>query len=539
MVKPYIEGKLRKSILKSQISNDIATFAGGLNTYVDKAFIDADQLPYCINMTMTQPPMIRTRDSRQTIVDAMIGDSWTEGTILNMWAYNDKLAYIVIKSGDTVRLKKIRFDNPNYVVTNLQELQNAPEYYMCYANTSVTSYLYVTSDYEKIKITIDFNGEHDVIVERNDNYRGPCAFHKGRMFFREYELTDIFGNRKPTNRIAYSNYLDFENFTPGYDGDIYSTAGDFFVTSHMGDITALRSFDDKLMVFCEHSIHALYGDSGMLENENHFQLVDINNTVGTLKDRYVTVGGGRLFWYGDDKQIYEFTGSYINMISRPTEENTGGIDNIFDDELQPATLSASSNHLYVDCTRNYMFVYDIYNKVWWCEDGGFASITNYSHDTHHLLVATKRSDVLKTDVYPNAGFGSDTVYNFDTGVAEHKPIQYTFCTRVYGADGAAERKTLSKIHFQAVATANVFISDVWSNWDPWHDGGTMSRAVQIGTLRSVANTGDVMTYNDEQYEQQECIVEKMFAERVNTFQIAVAGYGLSKFYLMKREWRVS
>ena len=39
MVKPYLNQ------VGGKVENDVNLFTGGLNTYVDKGFIDADQMP--------------------------------------------------------------------------------------------------------------------------------------------------------------------------------------------------------------------------------------------------------------------------------------------------------------------------------------------------------------------------------------------------------------------------------------------------------------------------------------------------------------
>ena len=61
MVKPYLNQ------VGGEVENDVSLFTGGLNTYVDKAFLEADQMPYVMNMTMKRPPAIETRDKRGTI----------------------------------------------------------------------------------------------------------------------------------------------------------------------------------------------------------------------------------------------------------------------------------------------------------------------------------------------------------------------------------------------------------------------------------------------------------------------------------------
>ena len=276
----------------------------------------------------------------------------------------------------------------------------------------------------------------------------------------------------------------------------------------------------------------------------------MNNNLGTLDDRYVTVGGGNLYWFGDDCQIYEHTGSYTKMISRPSENSRGGIDNLvqrpYEDEHRVAKLTATSDKLYVNLSlkRNatinqYLFVYDIYNGVWWCEDGAFTTICNFSHDNNNILMARENGDILR---YANGFEGHDTLFDFTDNTAKTVEIEYEFHTKVYGAQDIDAKKTISEVWFQAISNADVYITDMWTSRDIWEEGHVddiEQSYKKIGKLARVDREPTLEKYNSHLYEQQRCIVEKMYGERLNTFQVVVKGTGASRFYLMKRQWRVS
>ena len=148
-------------------------------------------------------------------------------------------------------------------------------------------------------------------------------------------------------------------------------------------------------------------------------------------------------------------------------------------------------------------------------------------------------DILR---YTNMFEGHDVLFDFAENVAKTVEIEYEFHTRVYGAEGADSRKTLSEIWVQAIANANVYINDIWTSRDIWvesHADELEEGYKQIGKLSLVDRSPSLEKYNPHLYEQQRCIVERMYGERLNTFQIVVKGSGASKFYLMKRIWRVS
>jgi hypothetical protein len=86
----------------------------------------------------------------------------------------------------------------------------------------------------------------------------------------------------------------------------------------------------------------------------------------------------------------------------------------------------------------------------------------------------------------------------------------------------------------------VYINDIWTSRDIWRNPeGLEENYKLIGKLKSVDRTPSRETYNQNLYEQQRCIVEKMYGQRLNTFQIIVKGTGASMFYQIKRIWRVA
>ena len=74
-------------------------FTGGINTYMDKAFIDPDQMPYCMNMTMYQPPMMCTRASRESILSQQPD---ADKKIRDLWAYNDEMIFFLVEDGQSI-----------------------------------------------------------------------------------------------------------------------------------------------------------------------------------------------------------------------------------------------------------------------------------------------------------------------------------------------------------------------------------------------------------------------------------------------------
>lgn len=600
MVKPFLDQ------VNGRVTDDVNLFTGGLNTYVDKAFIEANQLPFCMNMTMQQPPCLETRAFRLSMAHYYEDEHYDfDGyRVLNMYANAELfegLFFIVDVEG---KAHLLYMDTILKQTTDFGELGDSDiEYYFCHCWQSTANYIYVTSLHSKYKIKW---ADNEMVGEQvADDFYGIPEFHKGRLFLANPETKivtfsalynfDNFDQTQTTYQLVtelpdeehavlttlYLMDYDTDNYTAyeyrgqgtwrilsdkipktdvtidgttGYTLPDYSViAGDFNVTNAVGPIIGMKSFDDKLYIFCQGSIHLLYGSTPDTSLSNFFQLVDLNNGIGAYSNRCIAVGGNRLFFLGSDRQVYEHTGSTLYMISRPTTEHGGGIDNLIVNKYigTAPQMTAGNSKLFFNVSLNggesndVLFVYDIYNKIWWAEDGEFTSVatdvSNAGYDV--VFMARQNGDIVYVS---NAGIPNsenDEYYNFTTGKIETVPIKYQFQTRVYGIDGVDMRKTISDVWVQAKATAEVYVGDMWtidSHWDrlPWNDNH-LTNYIKIGEINWQAEDSNDDRYTTDTSEQQRCIVPKMFSQRVNGFSVLVTGEGKSKFYLMKRNWRVS
>jgi hypothetical protein len=563
MVEPYLNQ------IGGKVDNDVNLFTGGLNTYEDKAFLEGNQMPYVLNMGMYKPPMMCTRPARISLATAMPNQQWQEniGEIIEMYCYSEDRIFVIVEEDETIlgithrvrRLKEIVKESGGqyFVLPTLYQYEfdateaNREKYTFTNVRRQTDDNIYVTTPTTKIKVLLyPDHPTYDAAINMTDGHYGLSCHHKGRLFLAKPE----------TNTIEWSNALMPDDFTIGPGGD----SGEVYITSTKGSIKSIVSFDDKLVVLCEHSMHVIYGHSGVASDPNYFQVVDISNNLGCHSERCVAVGGGRMFWLGDDYEVYEYTGSAINVISRPgkTRNSTlsvGGISNIFSAEddvdfKNRAQMVATDSKLYFNIglasQNEFMFVFDVYNRTWWCEDGVFTAIANYSSHINSILMARPNGDIVRNyermDVW--SGESNDRYYDFDVDSIVSVPIRYEFHTRVYGADGMDMRKTISEVWFQARANASVYINDIWTSHDKWAEelGGEWYANIdenyrKIGDLKfeqqPIQDGTTPEKYNPHTYEQQVCYVEKMYGQRLNAFQVIVKGTGRSQFYLMKRVWR--
>lgn len=551
MLEPYLNR------LGGNVDEDIATFDGGLNTYVDKGFLDSNQMPYVMNLTMKTPPSIQTRDSRNTIANKFGTKQipWAEGEIVGMWAHRQDLIYFIIDHGDddTLDLYIVK----EGVATKLGTVaRNSDRYYFCYCKTDTYEYVYIANENYKYRVNLGSINPLDLTTYTDLHYGIPC-WHKNRLWL----LKPRAGTLEWSNSLMPDSFIigPDDPATPTYWGD----SGEVPITNSRGSLTGMVSFDDKLIVFSEHSICAVYGNSGedmimsgeteIEYNPDYFTVVDLFGKIGCLYQYQIALGDNAVYWLGDDHQVYEYTGSTFYTISKPgkTRNSTisvGGIDNVIGLFKNPGIkLEATSDRLYIDTDEGYMFAFDIFNRVWWCEDGGFTTLANYSQTTNNLLMSTKRGDILSYDDTVAYG-GHDEVYDWENNVITDKTIEFEFHTRVYGADGVNLRKTVSDVwlqmHNPTIVNCDVYINDVWCARDKWRDHfdnsiKSTTRYKKIGTVStsSGAQTANLDRYDDMLYEQKRFIVEKMYGQRLNTFQIIVKGSGWAQFFIMKREWR--
>ena len=589
-MKPYLNQ------VSGKIDKDVNLFTGGINTYVNRAFIEDNQLSYAMNVGMYEPPKLSTRPSRLTLAwffqDKTNYAPYSDTRVMNIFTYSENEIFTIVRkdNGDTFLDKYVKGEN-YFEKKSVCTLPTYDNYYMCYCRQATNEYLYIMN--ENFKGRIEVNSENLDFKEYNDGIYGIPAFHKGRLFIAD----------TANNVVAFSALYDFDNFalinnnyiiveelpteniktdaiyvmakneTQYYQYywwndtawkkmneliekddmkiDYSIIAGDFKVTNGRGKIVALKSFDNKLVIFCEHSMHVLYGDSPNVEI-NFFTLVDLNNDIGGLSERAIAIGSGILYWLGDDLNIYEYTGAYINIISRPSEYVKGGIEGIIHSDwflnrvyLKNVQFACASGKLYINLPSNpavstendLLFVYDTHNKIWWCEDGKFTAISEYQATVGTVLLARVGGDLLLSKDKMTGE--KDYIFNVETQAIEEKMIEYAFETKVYGIDGVSMRKSLTNIWVQASAVADVYVGDYWTAVNHWidYEGFSLEGYLKVGKIIPSLQPRTTEYYESAKYESQRIIIPKMHVERVNGFSILIKGEGIGEFYLMEREWR--
>lgn len=587
MLKPYLNNVSGKS------KQDIILFSGGLNATSDKAFIKDEQLSYMMNVGLYNSPTLETRPGRTSFAFYM--ENFSPNKVLKMFAStsgrlytveeiqidpaqppapNKKLFRYIMKDGAIEREEVGTLNSGN--IFSITECRDAKHSYIVVSacdTTAINNPAHNPIDEENIETQsanvesnryqfYDENVTNSVEIE--DQYAGVLATHKNRLWI---------GNGKS---LKFSNLRQYNDFTISED-DTVNTAGEIFLTDSKGNITALVSYDDKLIIFCEYSIHVLYGDSPNSEI-NQFSLVSLSNDVGCISDEAYTICDRCLYWVDLNANVYRYNGSYIIKISEPYGNDNyasyGGISQITIDmyHINNVAMSNIQNRIYIamrngvaydsegneTSENNVMFVYDTRNRVWWAEDGSFSHLVSWNtydntkgrySNIFSIVGSTYEKDVL---IFNREKAENDVVY--EPSITEENmlktkdvEIEFDFETKVWTLGTIKKKKTLTNVWFDADANAEVGVADYLHSYNKWNTfivnvtDEFKHNFMKIGTLKRVGTSHQIYlptNYLHEGKERQRCIIPKMYMQKINAFSIRVRGKGHGEFYMLEKEWRV-
>lgn len=184
----------------------------------------------------------------------------------------------------------------------------------------------------------------------------PTTGTNGFNNITDYSLMTVYKNRlfvagsaSNPSMVWFSDIGRYDYFPEGLSwGDAW-----FQVNAGDGDrITAFGPFPDSLIIFKEHSIHALVGDTPDATFSNAFQLKPVNTSVGTDSQETVVATHGYLIFRGAEG-VYALTGTKLDYLGfKPLSDN-----------ISPNILAANTNRA-KECAVAYE------NKYWLAiEDG--------------------------------------------------------------------------------------------------------------------------------------------------------------------------
>ena len=541
-MKPFLNKVGGKSI------SDVITMQGGLNTCYDKTFIEDNQMSYMWNVALLNPPTLSVRNSRTSLAWFLEDTTdFATGKVQKLFSSSSKILY-TIEDRRTPQNPEAESQLHRYVYNSngrldkvyLGSIPYEQNYSMCECRDAENVYIVISTPLNKYIYT-----EGKELKPATDKNTGIITCHKNRLWVAN------------GTSLKFSNLREYDNFEIT-ESDPINTAGEINITNSRGNIVALIPYDGKLIIFCERSWHILYGDSPNAE-VNQFTLVDTDDGIGCISQNTVNICDRNLYWMDTDTKVYRYNGSYITRVSEPhggdNYASYGGIKDIgiHMPALKKIRMASYDSYLYIivqrspltDAENDTALVYDTRNRVWWAEDGEFVEIARHDVDTttrafsrsDFLIGAKYNGDIVIMNTQPT---GQDMLFDIVNRGFHYVDVKYGFETKTWVLGTVKHKKTLTNVWLQADAEAKVYVSDHWTNIEPWQEQGLEKEYILIGeSKRATTHQMDNPNSNyHEGSERQRFIVPRMYMQKVNAMAIRIIGEGDAKFFLLEKEWRI-
>lgn len=456
-----------------QSDNVITTLAGGINNVVPPEFIGDDEAQEMENLSLDKYPAICTKIGRTYFRNPGIYGKeikYFGSAGLNYLFYiqesdeqnqNDATVKYVLKDISGQRIYKeltgTRFKHAYYKDGN-------NEYLIIYGEGQQALRFKLPLTDMETPTTFNFPEEDGVAVVPEN-----MVYHKARMFISVKDM------------LYFSALQDPTDWTTPQD------SGYIRVTNAKGKITGMTSFDDKLVIFSQNNMHLLYGDSVGADSSTNFQLVDLDNGIGSYGSE-LAIHHGLLYWLYA-KSIYEYNGSSIRNIEKPTGNNgvTGGmqeyIDGILYTEAEKVSIAGSDTKVYFYFPeykgKNRFFVFDQRLRKWTQEIqpdienedkyinivGSFNSI-NFSQTPEPIYGLTSNGVIYEITGGKRHGATYIKMYGEDECVGENnlvttQQIPFYLKSKQYTEGGVSKKKTLKELwlSYDLEGEANVKITN--------------------------------------------------------------------------------
>ena len=447
--------------------NAITMFGGGINNIYPPEFIQDDEAQEIYNMSLDKYPALSTKIGRTMFKNPGIAGE----TIQYFGCAGLNYLFYIQKGttqGATGKLKDVNG-------VTIAEGLTGTDYNHTYYKDGTNEYLilYGTGQQPtRFKLPLSSYDTPDAITieDQNQNqvYPKVMCYHKGRMYAADQDILYF---------SALQNPMDWATV---------NDSGYIKVTNAKGIITAMESYDDKLCIFSQNNMHELYGGIVFANGETDYNLVDLNNSIGSYSQAKVC--NGLLYWLYA-KSIYEYNGSAIRAIEQPNVKNRviGGIkqylDGILYTEAEKVTIAASESKIYF-YFPNYkgkgrLFVFDQRLRKWTQElqpedkqaelyylriADSFNSI-NFSQTPVPVYALTANGTIYEITGGRRAGgqyikmYGEDE-YVDGEGLVYREPIPFYFKSKRFTEGLVSKKKSLREIwlSYDLDGTANIRVT---------------------------------------------------------------------------------
>lgn len=442
-----------------QSDNVITTLAGGINNVTPAEFIADDEVQEMENFSLDKYPAACTKIGRTYFRNPGISGKQIKyfgNAGLNYLFYiqesdeanadpNDTTTYYILKDVAGQKIYK-QLTGTSYKHAYYKDGNN--EYLIIYGDgqQALRFTLPLSSLETPTQITFPIVDGVQVVPEN-------MVYHKSRMF------------------ISVGDMLYFSALQNPLDWTTPQDSGYIKVTNAKGTITGIVSFDDKMVIFSQSNMHLLYGDSVGADSNTNFQIVDLDNNIGSYGSQ-LAVHNGLLYWLYA-RSIYEYNGSSIRNIEKPTGSNgvTGGIqeyiDGILYTEAQNVSIAGSDTKVYFYFPnykgKNRFLVFDQRLRKWTQEiqpvvegEGSYINIVgsfnsiNFSQTPEPIYGLTSNGVIYEITGGKRVGTSYIKLYGEDEyvgtgGIVKREPIPFYLKSKQFTEGGVSKKKTLKEL----------------------------------------------------------------------------------------------
>lgn len=456
------------NVKAKQMSNN---FGEGVNTYLDDLYINSGELVDCLNMSSDNYPAIEVRKDRTKLALPKLTNPKLMGIRGN--------SQLHVVDGNTWK----------YGSPSSSSWTTLASFFNSYTGT-IATFKTQTKEYS---ILGNLDNESDILYAWDGgNYFTNLTSNAPKSNLYTSHKYRLYGINNDKRTLEYSAQGDITDWTTSLD------AGTIDVTNARGDITAIRTYQDHVIVWANNSMHELYGTSPY-----DFTLVDVSNEIGCINQKSHIECNGQLYWL-DYTGIYLYTGGIPVKVSNQVIKY---IENINWNYKSKICCGALGDKIYFNIpygfsqtSNNRLLVFDTVKLKWFIEDGNFIQFVSLNEKLYGL---------------DSDGYIWDMVTNNSTGYDSGTIITWSFTTKPI--KGSENIGTISSIR------------EIWLD----HDGSDDSTLylgynTNIGgnTFLNIASTSSFTTSQYTKIDRK--ILPLDLLNNLNYIQFKINGTGYQK-----------
>ena len=508
--KPYLNQVHYKS------DNAITYLSGGINNINPPEFIQDAEVADMYNFCLDDFPSLRTSVGR-----TMLTNPGIRGQNVSYFGIAGLNYLFYIQNG------VLKDDLGNGIVQNL----TGTEFYHVSYKDGQSEYLIVYGTQQKpirMKLPLSALNPAELLPMPSEiEYPDIMCYHKYKLFAAKGDMLYWSGTQ---NVMDWSSTQD---------------SGALKVPESNGDITGLKSYDDKLVILTQNNMHELYGDSAN-EGGNLFSLVSLDNDIGCYGQRCICVHNDLMYWlYG--KSIYEYNGASIKNIESPSTKNgvAGGIkkylEGILYSEAKQVSIAGSDKKIYF-FFPNYqghgrIFIFDQYTRKW-TQDYQAEDVTA---ELYYVSIADSFNNInfSQTPVPVYALTNSGTIYEITGGRRDGNNY-----IKTYGEDEFVDENDLvyklkkpfylkTKTFFEGGVSKKKALKEIWISYNL----ATNAEA----NVRVTTNDNRVATIENVLEPGQNKVARILIPhelENMDSYYIEIYGKGDISIKLLERQFRL-